>query len=214
MSKSSDPFAAFAGPGTEAFKLWISFFPVAPAFGVRWVFADSLATMSPLQGMPTGFAKTTPPEAKAVKPKVAKPKAAKPKVVEPEVVEPVMPVAAPVVSLHPVAEEASTPPAPAVPPAAPKVVPAETLSDVEEPPLPPTPDGLMEQAPNTPDDLKMIKGIGPGLESKLNGLGVYTFEQIAKFSDNDLVWIDENLTAFKGRCFRDDWVGQAQGLLG
>jgi predicted flap endonuclease-1-like 5' DNA nuclease len=72
----------------------------------------------------------------------------------------------------------------------------------------------MSEAPAEPDDLKMIRGIGPGLESKLNALGVYTFDQIASFSTDDLVWIDENLTAFKGRCFRDDWVGQARSLTG
>ena len=73
---------------------------------------------------------------------------------------------------------------------------------------------LMDRAPDAPSDLKLIKGIGPGLEKQLNGLGVYTFEQIAAFSSPDLEWVNENLTSFKGRCFRDDWIGQARALVG
>lgn len=65
-----------------------------------------------------------------------------------------------------------------------------------------------------PDDLKLIKGVGPGLEKQLNGLGIYQFAQIAKMSDKDLQSVDDRLTSFKGRCFRDDWVGQAKTLLG
>ncbi len=60
----------------------------------------------------------------------------------------------------------------------------------------------------------MIKGIGPSLEGKLNALGIYKFEQIADFTEENLTWIDDHLVTFKGRCFRDDWVGQAKGLMG
>ncbi|HUS55365.1 MAG TPA: hypothetical protein VMY41_15350 [Thermohalobaculum sp.] len=38
--------------------------------------------------------------------------------------------------------------------------------------------------------------------------------QIANFSKRDLTRIDKKLTAFKGRCFRDDWVGQAKAIVG
>ncbi len=59
------------------------------------------------------------------------------------------------------------------------------------------------------DDLTLIKGIGSFIEQKLNGLGIYTFEQISRF-DADLI---EKVTAatefFPGRIERDDWVGQA-----
>ena len=84
---------------------------------------------------------------------------------------------------------------------------------VEETAKPAGPIGLMAAAPNKTDDLKQIKGIGPGLEKQLNNLGVFTFKQLAGFDKSDLEWIDENLTAFKGRCFRDDWVGQAKALM-
>lgn len=72
---------------------------------------------------------------------------------------------------------------------------------------------LLDKRPDETDDLKAIKGIGPDLERQLNGLGLYRFDQLAKMSDADLAWVDANITRFKGRCFRDDWVGQAKSRL-
>ena len=37
-----------------------------------------------------------------------------------------------------------------------------------------------------PDDLKVIKGIGPVIERKLNGAGVHTFEQLGALTVGDL----------------------------
>lgn len=62
------------------------------------------------------------------------------------------------------------------------------------------------------DDLKLIKGIGAGLEKQLNALGIRHFSQLAALSDKELAALDEKLTTIKGRCFRDDWVGQAKAL--
>ena len=77
----------------------------------------------------------------------------------------------------------------------------------------PKPKMLLDKRPNETDDLKAIKGIGPDLERQLNNLGLYRFDQLAKMSDADLAWIDSHITRFKGRCFRDDWVGQAKSRL-
>lgn len=63
------------------------------------------------------------------------------------------------------------------------------------------------------DDLKEITGIGPKLEQMLNAKGVYSFQQIADWQDNDIQAIDRALPAFQGRIRRDDWVGQARRLL-
>jgi len=63
-----------------------------------------------------------------------------------------------------------------------------------------------------PDDLKRISGVGPKLEKLLNSLGIFHFDQIAAWTDAELHWIDENLTGFKGRAGRDDWVAQARVL--
>ncbi|MCG6858330.1 MAG: dipeptide ABC transporter ATP-binding protein [Salaquimonas sp.] len=65
--------------------------------------------------------------------------------------------------------------------------------------------------PARPDDLKLISGVGPALEKKLNGLGIYTYAQVAKWKKAERTWMDEHLN-FKGRIERDDWVGQAKKL--
>ena len=71
----------------------------------------------------------------------------------------------------------------------------------------------IEEQPKKIDDLTVIKGIGPGLARQLNDLGVFTLAQISAFSQEELTRIDESLSSFKGRCFRDDWIGQAKALI-
>ncbi|MEB8385979.1 NADH-quinone oxidoreductase subunit E [Rhodobacteraceae bacterium KMM 6894] len=63
-----------------------------------------------------------------------------------------------------------------------------------------------------PDDLKMIKGVGPKLEQLLNSLGFHHFDQIAGWTADEVAWVDQNLQGFKGRVSRDDWVQQARQL--
>ncbi|MDP2088445.1 MAG: hypothetical protein Q8J84_03485 [Flavobacteriaceae bacterium] len=64
-----------------------------------------------------------------------------------------------------------------------------------------------------PDDLKNIRGIGPVLESKLNELGIRTYEQITLLTDADLDKIAEVTTFGKHKILADDWIGQAKELL-
>ena len=63
-----------------------------------------------------------------------------------------------------------------------------------------------------PDDLKLIKGVGPKLEALLHSLGFFHYDQIAAWTAAELAWVDDNLEGFKGRASRDGWVEQA-GLL-
>jgi NADH-quinone oxidoreductase subunit E len=63
-----------------------------------------------------------------------------------------------------------------------------------------------------PDDLKLIWGVGPKLEAMLHGMGVFHFDQIAAWTEENLRWVDQNLGAFKGRAVRDKWIGQAVKL--
>ncbi|MBY6090144.1 NADH-quinone oxidoreductase subunit E [Maritimibacter alkaliphilus] len=63
-----------------------------------------------------------------------------------------------------------------------------------------------------PDDLKMIKGVGPKLEDLLHDLGVFHFDQIATWGPEEVAWVDQNLVGFKGRVSRDNWVVQARQL--
>ena len=65
--------------------------------------------------------------------------------------------------------------------------------------------------PERPDDLKLISGVGPKLEQVLNGLGIWTYQQIAAWSDAEIAWVDEHL-GFNGRIGRDGWAGQAAEL--
>jgi len=65
--------------------------------------------------------------------------------------------------------------------------------------------------PKAVDDLKKIGGVGPKLEKVLNGLGVWTFAQIAAWSPEEIAWVDDYL-AFKGRIERDGWIAQARAL--
>ncbi|WP_300547567.1 NADH-quinone oxidoreductase subunit E [Roseovarius sp.] len=62
------------------------------------------------------------------------------------------------------------------------------------------------------DDLKQIKGVGPKIETMLNSMGFFHFDQIAKWGDSEIAWVDENLEGFKGRVSRDGWTDQARKL--
>ncbi|HHB82471.1 MAG TPA: NADH-quinone oxidoreductase subunit NuoE [Devosia sp.] len=61
------------------------------------------------------------------------------------------------------------------------------------------------------DDLKLISGVGPVLEKKLNAFGVTRFDQVAKFTKKDVSALDDALS-FKGRIDRDEWIKQAKAL--
>jgi len=71
---------------------------------------------------------------------------------------------------------------------------------------------LLTEKPTQVDDLKKIKGIGPSLETLLNQLGIYQFRQLATLTSSEVAWVDEHIESFKGRIYRDDWVGQAKQL--
>ena len=64
----------------------------------------------------------------------------------------------------------------------------------------------------TADDLKVIVGIGPFLEKKLHAIGIYTFRQIANFTQEDIEKVNDIIEFFPGRIERDNWVGQAAEL--
>lgn len=66
--------------------------------------------------------------------------------------------------------------------------------------------------PGSPDDLKLIVGIGPMLERMLQQLGITTFRQIARWSERDIDEFDAKLAEFPGRIRRDEWVVQARAL--
>ena len=70
------------------------------------------------------------------------------------------------------------------------------------------PRGLPKARKAGADDLKLIKGVGPVIETKLNDKGIWHFDQIAAWDRGAVQWFDQFLS-FKGRIDRDTWLKQA-----
>ncbi|KPD12553.1 NADH-quinone oxidoreductase subunit E [Phaeobacter sp. 11ANDIMAR09] len=94
--------------------------------------------------------------------------------------------------------------------AAPKPKPAEKPAAAEEV-AEVAPETLKEARGGLPDDLKLLKGVGPKLEQTLNELGFFHFDQIAEWGEAEVAWVDSRLK-FKGRIERDGWIAQAAKL--
>ena len=73
------------------------------------------------------------------------------------------------------------------------------------------PAGFMTPRGGKADDLKRIRGIGRQNEERLNGLGIWHFDQIAGWSHENARWVGSYL-AFPGRIDREEWVSQAKVL--
>lgn len=68
--------------------------------------------------------------------------------------------------------------------------------------------------PATPekDDLKLISGIGPALEGKLNAAGISSYRQLATLSAAEIERVESEVIHFSGRISRDEWISQARTL--
>ncbi|HEX9926168.1 MAG TPA: hypothetical protein VGD99_26160 [Anaerolineae bacterium] len=63
------------------------------------------------------------------------------------------------------------------------------------------------------DDLKLINGIGPTIEQRLNEAGIRAFTQLAALSPQALIDLVDNVTNMSlARIERQDWIGQAATL--
>jgi predicted flap endonuclease-1-like 5' DNA nuclease len=62
------------------------------------------------------------------------------------------------------------------------------------------------------DDLKRIRGIGPGFERVLQGAGITTFATIAAWTAEDVVRVANLLNTQPARIERGAWISQAQAL--
>jgi len=63
-----------------------------------------------------------------------------------------------------------------------------------------------------PDDLKVIKGIGPKFEGDLHSKGIYYYKQIASWTAADVTMVEGVIDSIPGRIARDEWVKQAKKL--
>ena len=120
----------------------------------------------------------------------------------------------------------TTTPVPAPPPPAPKPIVAPPVSSEPKtaakpaikPAAPadavPAPAGKpnIPAAVGEPDNLRLIKGVGPKLNTLLNSLGVTRFDQIAEWKEAEITEVDQYLDTFSGRITRDAWIDQAKFL--
>ncbi|MEA3002081.1 MAG: hypothetical protein QOH81_869 [Sphingomonadales bacterium] len=63
-----------------------------------------------------------------------------------------------------------------------------------------------------PDDLQLLKGVGPKLAAQLNALGITRYDQLAHLGDNEVAMLDERMGPFRGRIARDRLAEQARYL--
>jgi len=89
------------------------------------------------------------------------------------------------------------------------VVPLPTV----EPPLerPGRPWGIEGPRQGTPDNLTNIIGVLPVIETALNKLGIFHFDQVSGLTDENVAWIEEHL-GIEGRVGREHWREQAREL--
>lgn len=63
------------------------------------------------------------------------------------------------------------------------------------------------------DDLKQINGIGPAVEKRLNGVGIYAFAQLAAMSPADIAAAVLGIRGLTAESIKtQDWIGQASKL--
>lgn len=171
----------------------------------------SWAMMKPLP-KPNELELKTPPVPKAAAPAAEPPKAEAPKAA------PIAAAAAPTSAANtapaPEPEAPAKKKAPAKKAAPKKTAPKKAAATKSEPAASGgdgRPAMILDAPDGDADDLKKITGVGPKLEQTLNELGIFHYEQVAKFKKKDIAWVDERLR-FKGRIERDNWVAQAKEL--
>lgn len=74
------------------------------------------------------------------------------------------------------------------------------------------PKGLGRPRNGIKDDLKRIKGLGALDESTLNNMGVYHYDQVARWNAAQVAWMENHVFA-RGRIGREDWQAQARALI-
>ncbi|SFV33646.1 NADH-quinone oxidoreductase subunit NuoE [Hyphomicrobium facile] len=62
------------------------------------------------------------------------------------------------------------------------------------------------------DDFTLISGITADLRDKLGAMGIWHFDQIAKWTPQNVAWFEVQFDGFMGRVTRDKWIEQAQKL--
>ncbi|GEM_PF-1114526 len=71
-----------------------------------------------------------------------------------------------------------------------------------------------EVPPEDLDDLTRIQGISPYLAERLKNIGIRTYDQIARLSDDQVRRVNDAIEILPGRIRREDWVGQCRRVMG
>ena len=88
----------------------------------------------------------------------------------------------------------------------------ETETDEDDTQVGEKPELLSEPRNGEKDNLTDIKGIGPKVEEKLNDSGIYHFEQIANWTEENMIWLEAH-TLFASRAKKEAWVIESKSLL-
>jgi NADH-quinone oxidoreductase subunit E len=106
-------------------------------------------------------------------------------------------------------------------PAAPEPAPAAEPVIVAPAPAPRVPEPKvfrMERPPalsaprnGASDDLRLIDGVNAQAQATLNAIGVFHFDQLARWTPANVAWVDQYLN-LRGRIVTERWVEQAQKL--
>lgn len=64
--------------------------------------------------------------------------------------------------------------------------------------------------PRGKDNLQEIEGIDESLEDKLNELGIFHFDQIAKWSEKNFEWVIEHFSLDEEKIKEEKWIEQAK----
>ena len=67
-------------------------------------------------------------------------------------------------------------------------------------------------ASGPPDNLEVMKGVGPKFVARLHENGIIRFDQLARLTPNEVAILDDKMGPFKGRLARDRVVEQASYL--
>lgn len=70
----------------------------------------------------------------------------------------------------------------------------------------------LQGAGGPPDNLEVMKGVGPKFVARLHEHGITRFEQLARLSSNEVAILDDKMGPFKGRLARDRVTEQASYL--
>lgn len=65
--------------------------------------------------------------------------------------------------------------------------------------------------PSGKDNLKEIEGITQNIEGALNEMGIFHYDQISKWTQNNCEWVEKYLD-IEGKVLQDHWIEQAKRL--